>query len=353
MRGIFSLFLFAVSACVCCAAGAAGAFFDGSDSARRRLKLLEDSFAVSLAAEKIPYGVVCIAENGKIVAARIVGIPEVENGAELKKLAEKKSLPLGETSLAAVSFGAAKMAEYGRLDLDWRVSDRFSRYTPPSGTEKYATFRNMLDMRAGVAADVAGAAKKCSEVYELFGLIAQSFPTGGQGGRGVYSPMCAAAVGYALGYESDKSIKNPKKAFVAFMKRYFFAEIGVGEPKYRAFDSALFPAYAVALTPAECAAWLAAESSAAAGSAVFDRRVPTGGSRFAAGWTESPRGGLAAQTAAAFYGGCASEVAVFPSRNVAAAFFAVSGNSGGARGAKAAAICRKMSDLLGEMLANR
>lgn len=97
----------------------------------------------------VPYGVVCVAQDGRAVMAEAVGIPGVENGAELKRRAEGRAYPLGESSLAAVTFAAVKMSDAGKLDFKWTVSDRFSLFSPPKGAEKSASFENMLCMRAG------------------------------------------------------------------------------------------------------------------------------------------------------------------------------------------------------------
>ena len=259
---------------------------DGSEASARRLGLLKMRFEGLLREARCPYGVACVAQGGRVVMAEAVGIPGVENGAELKRRAEGRAYPLGESSLAAVTFAAVKMSDAGKLDFKWTVSDRFSLFSPPKGAEKSASFENMLCMRAGFNPSDARLFPASSEPRDLLEFSAQCF-SDGAGEMGKYSPICAAAAGYALGYENSKLQKNLKKSFAAFMKKYFFDPLGISEPKYRAFDSALFPAYAVALAPPECARWLAAETAAGADSPLARRRVSPPLSRRGMGWLDS------------------------------------------------------------------
>lgn len=351
----FSAFLLSSSALF-----AAPGLFDGSDGSGRRLGLLKMRFEGLLREARCPYGVVCIAQNGRIVLAEAVGIPAAENGAELRKRAEGRALPLGGSSFAAVTFAAVKMADAGRLDFKWAVPERFSLFSPPKGAEKRADFENMLLMRAGFNPSDARLFPASSEPRDLLEFSAQRFSDGVAGDGGKYSPICAAAVGYALGYENSKLQKNLKKSFAAFMNRYFFGPVGIREPKYRAFDSALFPAYAVALAPRECAGWLAAETAARADSALARRRVSPPLSRLGMGWRDSSRGGLPAQITSSFFQGCANEIAVFPSRRTAAAFFAVcdskflsgaDARTRAVRRALASKACSEAAEFFGEMLA--
>lgn len=333
---------------------------DGSGASARRLGLLKMRFEGLLREARCPYGVVCVAQGGRVVMAEAVGIPGVENGAELKRRAEGRAYPLGESSLAAVTFAAVKMSDAGKLDFKWTVSDRFSLFSPPKGAEKSASFENMLYMRAGFNPSDAKLFPDSSEPRDLLEFSSQCF-SGGTGERGKYSPICAAAAGYALGYEHSKLQKNLKKSFAAFMKKYFFDPLGISEPKYRAFDSALFPAYAVALAPHECARWLAAETAAGADSPLARRRMSPPLSRLGMGWFDSSRGGLPAQVASSFFQGCANEIAVFPSRRTAVAFFAAvdSGRLAAADAktrakyrALASGACSNAAEFFGEMLAD-
>lgn len=86
-------------------AGAAN-LLDGSAASERRMELLKLKFEKSLKKARCPYGVLCIATADGKVYAEPVGIPE--EGAEIKKRAGQKSLPLGESSFACVTFAAVK-----------------------------------------------------------------------------------------------------------------------------------------------------------------------------------------------------------------------------------------------------
>ena len=319
MTRLFPPIFFLIFSAAVSLAGAAN-LLDGSAASERRMELLKLKFEKALKKARCPYGVLCVATADGKVYAEPVGIPA--EGAEIKKRAQQKSLPLGESSFACVTFAAVKMEEAGKLDLKWSVPERFSAFSPQRGMEKHSTFSDMLYMRAGI--DNAKVPPfPDGDWRRLFEVIPQTYPAEGAGTKGVFSPLCAAAVGYALGYENSRSSKNPKKSFAGFMKKYFFGEVGISQPKYRAFDSALFPAYSVALAPEECALWLKAEASAKPGTSIFARRMAPAGSRMGMGWFDIARSGVPAQVFSAFFQGCANEVAVFPSKGLAAAAFAV------------------------------
>ena len=83
---------------------------DGSGASARRLGLLKMRFEGLLREARCPYGVVCVAQGGRAVMAEAVGIPGVENGAELKRRAEgdPKSLAL---VFCRTKHGANKLAK--------------------------------------------------------------------------------------------------------------------------------------------------------------------------------------------------------------------------------------------------
>ena len=229
MTRLFPPIFFLIFSAAVSLAGAAN-LLDGSAASERRMELLKLKFEKALKKARCPYGVLCVATADGKVYAEPVGIPA--EGAEIKKRAQQKSLPLGESSFACVTFAAVKMEEAGKLDLKWSVPERFSAFSPQRGMEKHSTFSDMLYMRAGI--DNAKVPPFPDGDWRgLFEVIPQTYPAEGAGTKGVFSPLCAAAVGYALGYENSRSSKNPKKSCNSTKRKIKIVHIHHNEAKIR------------------------------------------------------------------------------------------------------------------------
>lgn len=335
-----------ITLCVCAATLFAADLGDGSDKSARRLDLLKRNFDSALREARCPYGILCVVENGRTVMLEVGGIPKVEQARDIRQRALTKALPLGGSTSSITSFAAVNMLSDGKLNLAWRVTERFSAFKAPHGTEKYATFENLLNMRAGFCVEESKKLPKDSTPLQVLEFIGKTYANGNQEGRGEYSPLCAAAVGYALGYETDKSEKNFKKSYTAFLKKYFFDKVGIAEPKYRAYDTPLFPSLAVALAPSECAKWLETETRAPTDSLLAQRRISPSGSRYAMGWRDSSIAGLPAQITASVFQNCANEIAIFPLQKTALAVFVV----GEAKPSRK--VCLQISEFFGQILAD-
>ena len=112
MTRLFPPIFFLIFSAAVSLAGAAN-LLDGSAASERRMELLKLKFEKALKKARCPYGVLCVATADGKVYAEPVGIPA--EGAEIKKRAQQKSLPLGESSFACVTFAAVKMEEAGKL----------------------------------------------------------------------------------------------------------------------------------------------------------------------------------------------------------------------------------------------
>lgn len=293
-----------------------------------RVNFVAKSFERSLIAGNGAYGGVCVVANGQTLLAKTFVNGALKKGDKVPDVSSR-AFPLGKTSWAIMSLAAESMSYNGKIDLNIPASQICSLFAAPEGAEKTTTLANMLSMRAGFDSSADKLMPVNTKLDEFFGVVAQTQIVRADGRDTEYSAICAASAGYVMAYAHKKNPRGLKKAFVNCVEKYLFKPLNI-DARYCAYETALFPANAFALTITDCSKWLEAETSASTKVAlpekISSRRISMPECRYGAGWLNTTLDGLSVQMIGGYFQNCANIVAVFPSLKMAVGIFAV-GNS--------------------------
>ena len=312
MKNLFAV-VFVLLACVSCVCAS-------EKLTQARLTSISTEFRANLEKLDAPSGAMCVVANGKTIFGRDFILK-----GDSKKI---KKFPLGNTSQALMSLMVVSMESKGKISGDWKIS-RYCSYL----SQKYkTTFADFLSMRGGVDSHYDSLLPSDSSAIETFEIVSQLTPTSQSGDVFSRSRLSATVAGYAIGYVFDKKEKNMKKSFASCSTEYLFKPLGFIEPRFSSFNLATFPATAYALCIADIAKWLECETSQtpqfSSASAISKRREPMQESeKFSQGWLVSYEKGMRFFVSADYWENCANVVAVFPSLDVAVAFFVSSKDS--------------------------
>lgn len=287
-----------------------------------RLDFISNEFLSGLREISADSGAMCVVSKGKTLFGKDF-ILRGDNAAV-------KKFPLGNTSQTLLSLMLSAMEKDGKIASDWKVARHCSYFR--LGAQSAATFDDLISMRAGIDSHSDSLVPSDASAFELFEIAGQIPPVSAPKEYFSRSKLSVSLAGYAIGYVFDKSQKNMKKSFAACAKKYIFEPLKMSDPRFSSFDKPFFPATAFAFSIADCSRWLECETSknppVSSSSEISKRRLSRDASdRFGGGWLASNEKGVHFFVSADYWEGCANVVAIIPSENLAAAFFAKSKDS--------------------------